>query len=114
MLRKDSLEKIKGIKPLFMEMYKGFPNGRLSEEIVNKIIVTENDRNVLLDHGFLVKEDVISDGRVKRHYNLGPNALPLISSWKMEKLTFWMFILAIAALISAFVPILLQCMKLCS
>jgi cytochrome b subunit of formate dehydrogenase len=85
----------KEIKKLFNELYKGFPNGRLSEGIVHKIIVTEEDRAFLVKCGYLAQEEVMSDGKMKKYYNLGPNALPLISSWKVEKLTYWLVVITI-------------------
>ena len=62
----------KDVKKLFVDLYKGFPNGRLPEEIVHKIIITEEERNFLVKHGFLLKEEVISNGKRKKYYNLGP------------------------------------------
>jgi hypothetical protein len=32
---------------------------------------------------------------IQKYYNLGPNALPLISSWKVEKLTYWLVVITI-------------------
>jgi len=87
------------IKKLFMDLYREFPTGRLSEEIVHKILVTEEDRNFLVKHGFLLKEEVISNGKRRKYYNLGPNALQLISSWKIEKLTVWLTFLTIIVVV---------------
>jgi len=97
----------KEIKKLFIDLYRGFPNRRLSEEIVHKIIITEEDRNFLVKHGFLLREEVISSGKRKKHYNLGPNALQLISSWKIEKLTIWLTVLAVIVVIATIIGLLL-------
>jgi hypothetical protein len=95
----------KEVKKLFMDLYREFPNGRLSEEIVHKIFITEEDRNFLVKHGFLLREETISNGKIKKYYNLGPNALQLISSWKIEKLTICTVVLTVTILIATIVNI---------
>lgn len=95
----------KEIKKLFIELHKGFPNARLSEEIVHKVIVTEEDRTFLVKCGYLAQEEVMIEGKIKKYYNLGPNALPLISSWKVEKLTYWLVILTIVLAVLAAISI---------
>ncbi|MBM2832222.1 MAG: hypothetical protein HW414_1274 [Dehalococcoidia bacterium] len=75
------------IMRLFEDLYKRFPNGRLSEDVVDEVIVTEADRSYLVKSAFLLQEAVVVGGVTKRYYNLGPNALPLIISWRIEGLT---------------------------
>ncbi|MFH1224573.1 MAG: hypothetical protein V1676_02095 [Candidatus Diapherotrites archaeon] len=83
----------KKTKELFTALYKDYPDGRLPEERVHNIIVTEEDRNLLVKNGFLLMEDSFVRGKNKKYYNLGPNGLTLISSWEMERLTKWIIIL---------------------
>jgi hypothetical protein len=76
-------------------MYKYFPKGRISEDVVHRIIVTNNDRKLLLKYGFLIVEESIVNGKRKKYYNIGPNVLQLIISWKIEKLTYLLVILTV-------------------
>lgn len=70
-------------KRLIKAMYKGFPNSRVSEEAIKSIVVTDEDRKFLVEHGFLFREPTDKGF----DYGLGPNALTLLSAWKIEKLT---------------------------
>jgi hypothetical protein len=82
-------------RDLFERMYNYFPNGRISEDVVHRVIVTNNDRKFLVKHGFLIVEESIENGKRKKYYNIGPNALQLIISWKTEKLTYLLVILTV-------------------
>lgn len=73
-------------RELIKEMYKGFPNIRTSENLVKQVIVTEKDRDALVQRGYLIKEDHVANGKTSSYYGLGPNSLSLISAWKSEEL----------------------------
>ncbi|MCD6591036.1 MAG: hypothetical protein J7K72_03640 [Candidatus Aenigmarchaeota archaeon] len=98
------MEKV--IRKLFMDLYRGFPNGRVSEDIVRRAIVAEADRKFLVEHGFLLEEEEISNGKRKKYYNLGPNALQLISSWRIERLSTYMLILTVIVVIATIIGLL--------
>lgn len=74
-------------RELFEKLYDGFPNGRLSEDVVREVIVTNEDTKFLVEHGYLLEEQHQVDGTTVMKYNLGPEGLNLISSWRMEDLT---------------------------
>ncbi len=104
-LQSLDVKKLRSFKDLFMEMYKNFPNGSLREDVVHKIIVKEIDREFLINHGFLIREKHIENGRDVWWYNLGPNGLLLINAWKMEKLTLIALGLTILTLILMIIEI---------
>ncbi len=81
---KEKIE-VNKFKKLILDMYRGFPSYRYFNNMVEQVIKTEEDRNRLIKHGFLVKEKTGKRDQYK--YSLGPNALLLVNSWKMEKLT---------------------------
>ncbi len=101
MTEKIEVEKFKN---LFMDMYRGFPNWRY-REMLEKVVVTENDRKQLVKHGFLLEEKTQT-----KQYSLGPNGLLLVNSWKVEEMTNKMlgltFVVALIALTQAGVSIL--------
>src|SRR3989338_4886322 len=73
---------VEKFKELILDMYRGFPNYRFYG-MVEAVIKTEEDRNRLIKHGFLIKEKTGKGDQ----YGLGPNSLPLVSAWKTEQLT---------------------------
>ena len=81
------LEKIKTFRELINYFYNIFPNGLLSEDKINKIIVTEDVRKSLVEKRFLLREKLVSNKKYRFYYSLGPNSLSLVSSWKTEELT---------------------------
>jgi len=78
---KEKIE-VEKFKELILDMYRGFPNYRFYG-MVEAVIKTEEDRNHLIKHGFLIKEKT---DKVNQ-YGLWPNSLPLVSAWKTEQLT---------------------------
>ena len=62
-------------KELILDMYRGFPNWRYFG-MVEKVVVTEEDRNQLEKRGFLIKEKTSEGNR----YALGSNSLVLVSA----------------------------------
>lgn len=80
LLKNKEEDESENIKKLFLDMFRGFPNWRY-RGMVEKVIVAEKDRELLIKHGYLDKEKIDDNW----HYFLGPNALPLISAWKTEQ-----------------------------
>lgn len=78
--KKENKDESEKIKNLFLDMFRGFPNWKY-KGMVEEIIVTEKDRELLMKHGYLDREKIDNNW----HYFLGPNALPLISAWKTEQ-----------------------------
>ena len=64
-------------------MYDRFPNGRLSEVQVHKIIKLENDMKKLIKQGYFTVDKM--EGI--HFYGLGPSALSLVVALKTENLT---------------------------
>jgi hypothetical protein len=52
-------------RELFERMYRHFTNGRISEDVINIIIVTNNDRKLLVKYGFLIVEESTENGKRK-------------------------------------------------
>jgi len=75
-------------------MYRGFPNWRY-HGMVERVIVSKDDRNKLVEHGYL-REERVND---KIDYCLAPNALLLVNAWNMEKLTKWVIALTIILIV---------------
>lgn len=96
---KEKIE-VNKFRKLILDMYRGFPNYRYFG-MVESVIKTEEDRNQLIKHGFLVKEK--TDKRDQ--YSLGPNALLLVNSWKIENLTNKIVILTITMIILIIIQI---------
>ncbi|MCX6822249.1 MAG: hypothetical protein NTW30_05745 [Candidatus Aenigmarchaeota archaeon] len=69
---------------LVLDMYRGFPNYIYSG--VENIIISESVRRKLVEKDFLMEDSSIENGERRIGYMLGPNMLPLISSWKNESL----------------------------
>jgi hypothetical protein len=76
----------KKFRELIKDMYKGFPNLRVHEDRIKEVVITEEDRTALVDHGFFIRELHSSGGKEYYEYALGPNSLNLISAWKTEEL----------------------------
>jgi hypothetical protein len=76
----DKIE-VNKIKDLFLDMFRGFPNYRYRKDLIESVIITDSDRKELISQKILLKES-INDTYT---YRLGPNALPIISTWKSEK-----------------------------
>ena len=77
----------KEFRKLVERMYKGFPNTTVHEDEVKKVIITEELRTALVDHGFFIKELYSEEGREYCRYALGPSSLNLIIAWKSEELS---------------------------
>ena len=101
-----SKEKIDADKfrELILDMYRGFPNWRYSG-MVEAVVKTEEDRGQLVKYGFLTKEKIYEAKRTRDQYGLGPNALPLVNSWKIEELTTTIIILTIVMILLMLVQI---------
>lgn len=81
-------EEPENFEELIYQLYKGFPNGMLREDVVKKIVVKESQRKELVESGYLTRELHSSEEKGDYYYyNLGPKGLDLVSSWEMEKLT---------------------------
>ena len=80
------LTQTKKFRELIKDMYKGFPNLRLHEDRIKEVVITEEVRTALVDHGFFIREPHSSMGKEYYEYALGPNSLNLISAWKTEEL----------------------------
>ncbi len=79
----------KKLKEIFNKLYLNFPNGRINEQKLKTAIKTEADRNLFVKQGFLLEEKIDS----KKYYNLGPNGLLIINSWKTERLNLELMLL---------------------
>ena len=88
-------EEPENFEELLEKLYDGFPNGMLKDDIVEDIIVTREQRENLVEHGYLTREHHLREGDEFYYYNLGPNGLDLISSWRTEKLTRRMTVLTV-------------------
>jgi hypothetical protein len=85
-------------KDLILEMYKGFPKYIFYGK-VEKIIVTDEMREKLVNEGFLIRDSYLENGERHVGYMLGPAALPLVSSWKNEELANKIKLLTFAILV---------------
>lgn len=73
---------------LILSMYKEFPNGRVDDSEIRKVVITEKDVQMLRDQGFIYREreaNTLSERTWK--YALGPNSIPLIVSLRTEQFT---------------------------
>ena len=50
-------------------------------------MIGDEETNLLANHGYLLKRKTMEGGKIKYLYSMGPNALPLVSAWKIEALT---------------------------
>ncbi len=96
---------VEKFKRLILEMYQGFPNWFYSK-MVEDVITISKVRQELVDAKFLIKEQNVIGGKVKRMYMLGPTALPLVSAWESENyakqtknLTQWLTILTLILIV---------------
>ncbi|MFW5982930.1 MAG: hypothetical protein ACOCQ4_00365 [bacterium] len=80
-------QNLESFQDLINYLYERFPNGQLSEDIVNRIVVTENQRKELVKNSYLFRETTSNCDERKYSYSLGPNSLSLVSTWKTEELT---------------------------
>ena len=94
----------KPIKKLFYDLYSGYPNSRIHETAINKIIITEKDRLKLIEQNLLIRETHNNSKNDKDYYNygLGPAGLMLISTWNVEKLSRNVIFLSALAIIISF------------
>ncbi len=73
---------------LFRELYDVFPNGSKSKNVLDRVIVTDNVKNSLVENGFLIEQAVAErEGEDKVWYTLGPQGVLLVNSWNVEELT---------------------------
>jgi len=89
----DEKIEVNKFKKLIKEMYEGFPNyvyyGMVEDVIKNEAILKN-----LIKHDFLIEGECIDgEGKTRKAYSLGVNALPIVSSWKIETFTIWLIIL---------------------
>ncbi|MBN2880763.1 hypothetical protein JXM83_01805 [Candidatus Woesearchaeota archaeon] len=70
----------KKFKKLLLYLYKNYPNSALVEGVVKKVIVRSHYLDLLVEQHIFDREKVDDN----YWYSLGPNALPLISSWQNE------------------------------
>lgn len=68
---------------LIFSLYRMFPNGQISKDLLKKTIKNEKMIEGLIDAQILLTDYPNTD---KEWYMLGPNALPLVSAWESEKL----------------------------
>ena len=94
----ESAQQTEKFKWLIKEMYKRFPNIRISENRIKEVIVTKEDRDSLVQHGYFIREPMVSGDEEGFQYGLGPNSLNLITSWKNEELTKKIVFLTVAFL----------------
>jgi len=73
----------KTFKTLVLELHKMFPNGSCAEDVLKKVVVSEEMLFELVNRGVLFREDMGD----KWYYTLNVNGLNLVSSWRMEDLT---------------------------
>jgi len=102
----QDFENIKDFKDLIQTMYKYFPNSSVKENIVRKVIFTEDEINHLVNNGFLNKYNIINKNKKENWYSLGANSINLINSWKMEKLTHWIMGLTFITIIISIISLL--------
>ncbi len=101
---KEKIE-VNKFRKLILDMYRGFPNYRYFNMVEQ--VIEEEDRNRLIKHGFLVKEKIGE----RDLYSLGPNALLLVNSWKMEDLTNKIVLLTIIMIVLVIIQIALFFLK---
>jgi hypothetical protein len=74
-------------KKLFIDVYNDFPNSKVLETSINDIILSENDRKLLCDNNYLIREKIWYRNKFMYFYGLGPNGLSLVTAWKTEELS---------------------------
>ncbi len=97
---KEKIE-VNKFRKLILDMYRGFPNYRYFGMV--EPVIKKEDINQLIKHGFLVKEKTDKGDQ----YSLGPNALLIVNSWKMEDLTNKIFFLTITMIVLVIIQIAL-------
>lgn len=95
-------KELRRFKAIILELYKSFPEGLLIEEIIKTSIITEEMREELVKKGILYKTKMDN----KNYYTLGANGLSLVSSWKMEKLTWIATVFGVIVIILTIIQIL--------
>ena len=81
------LSELKGkdqIKKLFFSLWSIFPDGNLSW-VVEKIIISSDVRNNLVELGLLHEQKVNDRGKQYSWYTLGGNGINLIIAWETQK-----------------------------
>lgn len=107
MLEENSYDSEK-FKELVLEMYRGFPNTFFSEKTIKETIRTEHVFNTLLKDGFFIKESTIDMKNKKtNYYSLGTHALPLVSSWMNERLSYLVLIMTCVLIVLTVIIILI-------
>mgnify|MGYP006282209953 CR=1 FL=1 len=114
-LKNTSGINVDDVRELFFYLYENFPGVRLPKGTLEKVFVSEEVLNGLISQAYITKEPhKDSFGKTYFLYALGPNALPLISAWKMEKLTDKIFVLTVAMTIVALASIFLSILQILS
>ncbi len=86
--RVSDFERPEKFEILFRELYDVFPNGSKSKNVLDRVIVTDNVKNSLVENGFLIEQAVAErEGEDKVWYTLGPQGVLLVNSWNVEELT---------------------------
>ncbi|MBS3087187.1 hypothetical protein J4226_01190 [Candidatus Pacearchaeota archaeon] len=87
MANKKQRIEVEEFKKEWRNLHQGFPRYLYSDRL-EQVVPTQEVRDNLIKHGFLLKCIPTQDKNGTKHpYMLGPNSLSLISSWNTEDLS---------------------------